>query len=228
MIRRFTAILLGLFFAALPLQAQGVMGFIQSFDWFVRGSILFFPENNKNASAPMHILPSLGGGASRPLNDYISLEVSLDLYGTTYDYDYNLKRVVPANAEFRSASVMGILVGVQPVYRLTLREKFTIRAYGGLGLDIRMVFRASGIKDTEDHQIQGTVGQARKEITSYFWGGGRFLFPFVGVGVDYPIMEGIQLGLDFRFWYPVWKIWTGENLPTVEGLRFGVGFRVSF
>jgi hypothetical protein len=196
--------------------------------------MLFFPEKNGNASAPMPILPSLGGAASYGLTEDWALELSLDVYGTTYDYDYTLKRVVPANDETRTAFVIGAIWGIQPVYRFRpMGDKFTLRAYGGLGIDTRIVFRAYGLKDSDPHfDANGytghTLGETRKNITSYFWGGGRFIFPFVGGGIDFPVMEDVTLGIDLRVWLPLWRIWTGENLPGVEGIRFGAGFRISF
>jgi len=229
---RFLFLLLAVFFIALPLAAQeSVFGSLQ---WSIRGSILLFPEDNGNASAPMPILPALGGSAAYPISNLLALELSLDLYGTTYDYDYSLGRAVPANDEFRSAFVTGILVGIQPVFRFRpMGDKFTIRVYGGLGFDFRAVFRAYGIEDDEQHtnnqnpNTGHTVGEARKEISSYFWGGGRFFFPFAGVGMDFPVLETMQLGFDLRAWFPLWRVWTGEGLPAIEGFRFGAGFRLS-
>ena len=231
---RIFAITLVLLFITPFLQAQGVKGFFGSIEWSARFNMLFFPEDNNNASAPMPILPSLGGGAAYPLSDLLALEVSLDLYGTTYDYDYGLQRAVPANDEFRSAFIMGLILGLQPVFRFRpMGDKFTIRAYGGLGFDFRIPFPASGIKDGEAHTNNTgytghTVGEARSSISSYFWGSGRFIFPFIGGGMDFPLTDGVQLGFDLRAWLPVWRIWSGENLPIVEGFRFALGFRVTF
>ena len=232
--RRFAVLAVALFLVSLPLKAQGIKGFFRSIDWSVRFNLLFFPENNGNRSAPMPILPSLGGGASYSLSDLLALEVSLDLYGTTYDFDYELDRVVPANDEFRSAFVIGSVLGFQPVFRFRpMGDKFTIRAYGGIGFDLRIIFRAYGIEDSEGHTDYSgstgyTVGEARQKITSYFWGSGRFIFPFIGGGMDFPLTEGIQLGFDLRMWFPIWRIWSGESLPFIEGFRFGLGFRVTF
>jgi hypothetical protein len=215
--------------AAHPLTAQDRAG------WYARGSILVFPENNGNASAPTPILPAIGGGIIYPINDLLAVEASLDIYGTTYDYDYRLERPVPANDEFRSAFVTGILFGLQPVFRWRpAGEKYTIRAYGGPAFDFRIIFGAYGIADDEQHtndrnpNTMHTVAETRQEISSYFWGGGRFFFPFIGGGMDFPIMEGSQLGVDLRAWFPAWRLWSGESLPGIEGFRFGAGFRINF
>jgi hypothetical protein len=229
------AAVLSLLCISRPLFAQGVGGFFQSLDWSVRGSILVFPEDNGADSAPMPILPSLGGGVSYALSDLLALEATLDLYGTTYDYAYNLERAIPANDEFRSAFVIGALLGFQPVFRFRpAGDKFTVRAYGGLGFDLRIVLRAYGIEDSEAHTNNNvnktghTVGEARSDINSYFWGSGRFIFPFVGGGMDFPLTEGIELGFDLRAWVPVWRLWSGEDLPFIDSFRFGLGFRVTF
>ena len=218
-------------FVVLPLNAQS---FFKSLDYSVRFNVLFFLEDNGNKSAPMPILPSLGGGASYALNNLLALELSLDLYGTTYDYEYSLKRAVPSNDEFRSAFVVGSIVSFQPVFRFRpMGEKFTIRAYLGPSFDLRIIFPAYGIKESEQHTNDGvnytghTVGEARKDISSYFWGG-RFVFFVAGGGMDFPLLDTIKLGFDLRLWIPVWRIWTGEELPFVEGIRFGLGFRVTF
>jgi hypothetical protein len=182
----------------------------------------------------MPILPSLGGSASYALSDLLALELSLDLYGNTYDYDYGLERVVPANDEFRTSFVIGMLWGFQPVFRFRpMGDKFTIRAFGGVAFDTRIVFRAYGIKSDEDHTNYSgptgyTVGDASKEVTRYFWGGGRFIFPFIGGGMDFNPLEGMLLGFDIRAWVPVWRLWTGEDLPFIEGFRFGIGVRATF
>jgi len=248
--RRFVFVLLAMLFATLfaplPVIAQetdinaeaapsGVpYNGVSPLNWFIRGSLLFFPEDNGNASAPMPILPSLGGGISYAINNLIALEASLDLYGTTYDYNYNLGRPVPANDEYRSAFVIGATLGLQSVFRFRpMENKFTIRAYAGPAFDFRIVLKAYGIEDDEQHSKDPsgavkTVGRAREDISSYFWGNGRFFFLCAGGGMDFPVLNAIQLGFDLRAWFPVWRLWTGEDLPAIEGWRFGVGFRVSF
>jgi hypothetical protein len=196
--------------------------------------MLFFPEANGNASAPMPILPALGASASYTVSDLLALELSLDVYGHEYDYDYVLDRAVPANQEFRTSMIFGTIWGFQPVFRFRpWGDNITIRAYGGLALDLRICLLAWDVKGNENHQQVGignasTVAKASEDIFAYMWGGGRWLFPFIGGGMDFKAIDEIKLGFDLRVWFPVWRAWTGEDLPLIEGFRFGVGFRASF
>ncbi|MDR0598711.1 MAG: hypothetical protein LBG84_01335 [Treponema sp.] len=232
-----------LFFGAAPAslsaqdegEAGGGRSFFGALEWFLRGSIIVFPEDNGAASAPAPILPSLGGGVSYPCNDLLALELSLDLYGNTYDYDYRLGRAVPANDEFRSTFVIGSVVGFQPVFRFRPRgEQFTIRVYGGLAADLRICLLAYGLEKDEKHTNDRnpgtghTVGEAAGDAASYFWGRGRWLLPAAGAGMDFPALDGLLLGFDIRVWFPLYRAWTGENLPLVEGFRLGIGFRAAF
>ena len=233
--KRSIILLLGLLITILPLKAQSVGEIFRDLEWSVRGTLLFLFEDNGNAAAPMHILPSPGVGASYSFDELLAFELTLDIYGTTFDYDVNLQRVVAANDEFRSAFVVGSILGLQPVFRFYPRgEAFTIRAYGGLGFDLRIIFRAYGINDNEQHSNNNnpntglTVGEARKEITSYFWGSGRFIYPFIGGGMDFPLFDTMQIGFDLRLWFPVWRAWTGQNLPFIDSFRLGLGFRLTF
>jgi hypothetical protein len=72
-----------------------------------------------------------------------------------------------------------------------------------------------------------TASQQTKEVANYFWGKGRWFFPVLGVGADVGITPKLMLGLDSRVWFPLYKTWTGEDLPALEGWRFSVGFRVT-
>jgi hypothetical protein len=209
--------------AVFPLGAQS---FFSRLDYSLRGSILVFPEDNGNASAPMPIMPSLGASASYSLNNYFALELSLDIYAHDYDYDYDLDRAVPADQEFRTSFIIGNIVGLQPVLRFSSREeKIAVRIYGGLSFDLRICLLAFDVKG--DHQSGKPITKASEDIFSYMWGGSRWFFPHAGVGMDFAFFENITLGFDLRAWFPVWRLWTGENLPPIEGFRFGAGFRVT-
>jgi hypothetical protein len=209
--------------AAVPLGAQS---FFSRLDYSLRGSVLVFPEDNGNASGPMPIMPSLGGSASYPLSDLLALELSLDIYAHDYDYDYELDRAVPADQEFRTSFIIGSILGFQPVFRFRPREGIMIRAYGGLSFDLRICLLAFDVKG--DHQSGRPIEEASEDIFSYMWGSGRWIFPHIGGGMDFAFLESMTLGFDVRIWFPVWRLWTGEDLPFIEGFRFGLGFRATF
>jgi hypothetical protein len=131
--------------------------------------------------------------------------------------------------------VFGTLWGFQPVFRFRpWGDNITIRAYGGLAFDFRICLLAWDVKGNQDHQQKGTapgastVAKASEDIFAYMWGGGRWIFPFIGAGMDFKALGDMTMGFDLRVWFPLWKVWTGEKLPFVEGLRFGVGFRAAF
>jgi hypothetical protein len=203
--------------------------FFKNLEYSAQGSILFFPESNGNSSAAMPILPSLGASVSHSFNRLVALEISLDIYMNYYDYNYNLDRVVPADIEDRTSIIFGFITGFQPVFRFRPKNKFVIRAYGGLALDLRACLLAPGLDKGESHGEDGhTLAEAAEDVFAYLWGGGRFVFPVVGYGMDFPLIEGMKLGFDIRAWFPLWRGWTNEKDLGMEGFRFGVGFRVTF
>ena len=208
--------------AAFPLGAQG---FLDRVSWFGTGSILFFPEDNGPHSAPMPVLPSPGAGASFRANDIFRAEFTLDLYTTHYGYPAALNRPVPVEIEHRTARVIGCILGFQLAGYFDVTPNVTVRAYGGPAADLRMILVASGLTAGLDD-----MDEVRREVDlvrNYFWSKGRWFLPFIGVGADYTLNSGFKVGLDFRVWVPVYRLWTGENLPTVEGWRFGPGIRLT-
>jgi hypothetical protein len=207
-----------------PLGAQS---FLSRLDYSARGSLFVFPEDNGNVSGPMPIMPSLGASASYPLNRFFAVELSLDIYAHDYDYDYNLNRAVPADQEFRTSFIIGNVFGLQPVLRFSSREeKVALRIYGGVSFDLRICLLAFDVKG--DHQSGKSITKASEDIFSYMWSNYRWFFPHAGVGMDFAFFKNTTLGFDVRAWFPVWRLWTDENLPNIEGFRFGAGFRVTF
>jgi hypothetical protein len=222
--------LIAAFFAGERVFAENAAAlFFKNLEYSARGSLFFFPESNGNSSAAMPILPSLGASASHSFNKLVALEISLDIYMNYYDYNYSLDRAVPADIEDRTSIVVGFLTGFQPVFRFRPKDNFVIRAYGGLALDLRLCLLAPGLSKSEIHGEDGnTLSEAAEDVFAYMWGGGRFVFPFAGYGMDFALIEGMKLGFDIRAWFPLWRAWTGESGLGLEGFRFGIGFRVTF
>ena len=216
--------------AALPLWAQGEAkpeggSFLGKLTWQIKGSIFFFPEDNGKYSDPMKVLPSLGAGASYPLTEKLRLEMTMDFYTTHYGYSSILGRAVPDAIENRTARVLGFVLGFHAARYFDLTSLMTLRAYGGPAIDMRIVFLAEGLDeglpDIED------IRKDVDEVRSYFWSKGRWFLPVVGAGLDFAINPRFKLGIDMRIWIPIYRIWSGENLPAIEGWRFGPGITLT-
>jgi hypothetical protein len=213
------------FLSAFPLGAQSLW---RSLSLSFAGSVFFFPEDNGREGDPMPVLPSPGAALSYPVWGPVHAEMTLDLYFTNYRYSPILGRAVPAAIENRSAFVFGPLLGIQAVGRFPLSEKFVVRAYGGPAADLRIVVLAMDLNPRDTTGGIETNAQLQTDaVREYFWGKGRWFMPVAGAGIDYAINEKFLLGLDFRTWFPLYRLWTGEDLPAVEGWRFGLGLRVT-
>jgi hypothetical protein len=219
-------LLVALFTAAASLPAQGFPGKLR---WAAEASLFFFPEGNALASDPMPVLPTIGMAVALPLHRYFGVEATLDLYGTHYRYDYRLDRAVPSAIENRSAFVLGPLLGVQAGGLFPVASFLDVRVYGGLAADLRVVLIASGLNDSDKQgDPEWNAATQTDSVRRYFWGKGRWLFPVAGFGADFALNEKVKLGLDARAWFPLYRLWTKEDLPGIEGWRFGVGARFSF
>lgn len=193
-------------------------------DWAFKGSILAILEDNGNEGDPSPVMPSPGFDLSIPVLPLVAFEPSLDFYGTYYGYSDKLERAVPYAIENRSAQVVGIVLGTPIAFRWRLRNDLTMRAFAGPAFDFRICYLADGLKlaDKEDARAQ------TDKILGYFWGAGRWFVPTAGVSVDLPSFPGLLVGLEARTWFPMYRLWSGEDLPIIEGLRFAFGVRLSF
>ena len=205
-------------------QAGEAGNFFGKISWFAEGSVLFFPEDNGLESDPMPVLPSPGVGASYPITGLFRLELTLDLYLTHYGYSYTLGRAVPDAIENRTARVIGFILGFQAAWYFDLTSFMTLRLYCGPAADLRIVLVAADL-DNESSAAMDDIRRRTDEVRSYFWSSGRWFLPVVGLGTDFTINPRFKLGIDFRVWAPMYRLWSGEDLPAVEGWRFGPGVR---
>ncbi|MDR0451055.1 MAG: hypothetical protein LBH26_07295 [Treponema sp.] len=204
-------------------------GFRDRLSWAVHGTLLLFPEENgPNRGGPAPILPSPGASLACRFWGPFSADASLDLYFTHYAYDFELDRAVPVEAENRSAFVFGPILGLSLTGRIPLGERFSVRLSGGLAMDLRIVMPAFGLNDADlaENDPRGAPMQV-EALRDYFWDQGRWLLPVLGAGFDTALNGKFTLGIDFRLWFPLYRLWTGEDLPGLEGWRFGPGFRIT-
>ena len=220
LLRRILLITAVLSLTAFPIHAQG---FFSNISWFAEVSVLLFPEDNGMESGPMPILPSPGLGASYRFNNMFRLESTLDFYMAIYGYSDELGRAVPQEVEHRSAQVIGSILGIQTAGYFNFFSFLTLRAFAGLTADLRIVMVAFDLGPDD-----GDASKQTDSVRDYFWSQGRWLFPVLGVGADFLIDRNFRLGIDLRVWAPLYRLWSGEDLPAIEGWRFGGGLRLGF
>jgi hypothetical protein len=212
-------------FVTFPLRADG---FSDRLTWSFRLSALMFPEDNGNRGGPMPVLPAPGAAMAYFIWGPLSAEVSLDLYFTNYKYDFDWNRALPAEIENRSAFVFGFFTGFHALARFPLGNQFVFRAYGGPDMDFRIITLALDLHTDDFSGLPETDAQIQTDaVREYFWEQGRWFLPVAGVGIDYGVNEKFLAGLDFRTWFPLYRLWSGEDLPPVEGWRFGIGIRIT-
>jgi hypothetical protein len=214
---------LALVFGAFSLLPLGAQDFMDRLDWSFGGSVLLIPEDNGLESDPMPILASPGVAAAYPLLALFDVEATLDFYGTNYGYSETLERAVPFAIENRSSFVVGTVLGIQGLAHFPLPGDLRLRVYAGPAFDLRLCLTAGGLEGADLEDAAKETGL----IADYFWGSGRWILPVVGAGIDYPASEKFLLGLDARLWMPLYRAWSGEDLPAVEGWRLAAGLRVS-
>ncbi len=204
--------------------AEPQLGALEGFQWLARGGMLFLPEENGLESDPSPVLFAPGAAARLSFSELFALELSLDFYMTYYGYSAALDRAVPVAIENRSAFVIGTLVGIQAVFMFQPFEFWTIRAYAGPTIDARISLIAGGLEGAD----QKDAANQTDAVSSYFWSEGRWFIPAAGIGMDFAAFDNVLLGFDLRTWFPLYKLWTKEDLPGINGWRFGVGFTVTF
>ncbi len=207
-----------LFAAAFPLKA------LDGVQWLARGGMLVLPEDNGLESDPSPVLFSPGAAARLSFPNHFALEISLDFYMTHYLYSAALDRAVPAAIENRSALLIGSVLGIEAVYLFKPLDSWTIRAYTGPAIDMRLALIAGGLEGPDRKDASNQT----KDISSYFWEKGRWLYPTAGIGMDFAMNDDLLLGFDLRAWFPIYKLWTDEDLPGINGWRFGAGFTITF
>ncbi|MDR0389535.1 MAG: hypothetical protein LBH73_05650 [Spirochaetaceae bacterium] len=192
--------------------------------WSIKASVLVIPEDNGLEGDPMPILGSFGVSATHALMERLFLETSLDLYSTHYGFPDNAKWPYPYAEENRSTRVIGFVLGFQGVYRQELSPSVWFRAFGGLAADMRLCLIAGGLEGAD----KDAASTETSRTASYFWGKGRWIFPTAGLGMDFAASQKFLLGFDLRAWFPLYKLWSGEDLPAAEGWRFAAGLRFTF
>lgn len=164
------------------------------------------------------VMPSPGIALSLPLLPFLRFEPGLDLYYTYYGYSDELARAVPVSEENRSSAVFGFMLSLPFDVSFRIAKVVGFHASFGASADLRLALLADGSADAKyEHE----------RAMSYFWSSGRWFYPMAALGFNFPFAGRYFLGVDLRAWYPLYRHWTGEDLPAAENLRFALGLRLS-
>ncbi|MDR3020298.1 MAG: hypothetical protein LBU66_05280 [Treponema sp.] len=205
--------------------------FTDDFQFAYQGSIFYLAsDNGKQGADPPAILPSVGFSFAWNFWGPLRLEFTEDLYFTNYEYNPDPGYPMACNPENRSAFVMGFLTGLQLAGNIPIGDNgHAIRVYGGPAADLRLVILAFGLHHPSDFtgDIETDAQLQTDAIAEYFWSKARWFLPTAGVGMDFPANEKYLLGFDLRAWFPIYRLWTGEDIPAIDGWRFGAGVRIT-
>jgi hypothetical protein len=169
-------------------------------------------------SGPSPILNMIGGGTVFPIGSSFSIAPRIDFYSTYYDYIDG--RAMPIEVENRLAIVYGAILDLAVRYDLPFKERHAIQFTAGPAFLLRAAFRAAKVPEDE----QGAVDS----VADYLWGGGRFIYPELGVSYSYRMADWVKFGVSARVLLPVFNLWTGEGLPFADNLIWGGGIWITF
>jgi len=223
----FAAIFIVLNLFLIPINAA----FADDFHWAINGSIFILAsDNGKQGADPAPVLPSVGGSFAWQFWGPLRVELTEDIYFTNYEYNSKLGYPMACNPENRSAFVIGFVTAIQLTGVIPIGDNgIAVRVYGGPAADFRLVVLAFGLNHPADFtgNIETDAQLQTEAILEYFWNEARWFLPVMGAGMDFPINEKFLLGFDLRVWFPLYRLWTDENIPAIDGWRFGVGFRIT-
>jgi len=208
-----------LFLALIPSKPAFGDGFRLS----ALGGLFLFASDNGPSYDPPAILPTAGVSAAWSITGPLRIEITADAYFSNYEFNTVHNYPMACNPENRMSFVIGFLTGVQATAAFDLGSDILFRVFAGPAADIRIVTLAIGLhpNDITEAELQTQL------ISDHFWSNGRMFMPVLGFGFDFPMNENFLLGLDFRAWFPIYKLWTNDNTPAIDGWRFGAGLRLT-
>ena len=110
--------------------------------------------------------------------------------------------------------VLGLRPSALWVYEFFPGESFRLGLEAGLGMLFRIALY--GLDGSSD------IGS----ITGYLNGGGKFIYPVVGLSTRWKIRDSIHAGPYLRAYIPVYRLWDGESMAWWDTLLVSLGVQV--
>ncbi len=181
---------------------------IESLQYLQFDAGLHFIGNSEPDSAPSPFLPTVG--MTFPILDhpFLTWESSFLLFGTYYQYENN--RANPVEQEHRDFLVPAVLGDTRFGAVLKL-GKFSMGGNIGLALLLRVPI-----------PLFSDISSDWGPIAAYFYAMARFFYPESEVYASYQLDNEITLKVAFRSYYPLFNLWTGEQLPFIDQYMFNL------
>lgn len=188
-----------------------------SWKWCLAGGVQIMLNTDDYNSDPSPIVPTAAILARIPLKNNLELAPMVNMYITRYLWAND--RALPAALENRTALVPTILLDVPAVFRLNAgRVNFDLGA--GLAFCIRVAFAESVLPDEEKSSV--------KSINKYLWEQGRFIYPSFRAGITLPLENGVEPGLLFRAFVPVFNFWATPKVPFHDSMMLSFSLTLSW
>ncbi len=166
---------------------------------------LIFLGNAEEHSAPNPVILQ-GLGVTFPVYQFDSLTIEVGglFYGTQYQWLND--RASPADIERAdNFFVLSVQIDGRVMYEWKVSDQVDLGVSGGL----TFAFRIPVVAWDEGEKY-------RADMTAFFLEG-RFIYPQAGVFVDWAIVEGLELRFSLRAFFPLYNLWSGEDMPFWDG-----------
>ncbi len=171
------------------------------------------PAEDESTGAPDPLLTPLGVGTTFILQDNISFDPALFIYGMNYGFQ-TWDRPRPAQIEQREMYVISLLI--DPAFAFTYNLTPVID--WGFLLSPAMIFRIPLFPAEGEDPAYG-------EMMNYFIGHGRFLYPGAGLFLNVDVNNLVSFRPALRCYLPVFHLWDGDPFLDQLTLMLDLGFR---
>ena len=181
--------------------------------------LIYIGTTDPGASGPSIITPLYGVSLPMQLSGPFFIEPMLELY-TTY-YQWTGTAAAPASMESPTGFLtLGALLSMHGGARWAVSPVLTVG--GSLGLDFLLRFPIEFLMPDQNPAADTGSG------FGWFFGAARFIYPEARAFLRWQVTDAIGLVFNLRAWFPLFKLWDGQNLPFPDQFMFagGIGFAV--